>query len=77
MVYTFEAKLSLLESSVVVFAATDTTTIPSEDPFTTLNVYVVPLPAKLLAAGEPLFAVPVTVMSPTEKSDTDFENVTV
>ena len=76
-VYTFDAKLSLSELSVAVFAATDTVTVPSEDPFTTSNVYVVSLPAKLLAAGEPLLAEPVTVTSPTTKSDTGFEKVTV
>ena len=73
----FDVRLSLSELSVAVFAATDTTTVPSDEPFTTSNVYVAPEPAKLLAAGEPPFAVPVTVMSPTAKSDTGFENVTV
>ena len=76
-VYVFDAMLRLFAASFALFAATDTTTVPSEDPFTTSNVYVVPLPAKLLAAGEPLFAVPVTVMSPTAKLLTDSENVTV
>ena len=36
-----------------------------------------PDPAKLLAAGLPPFAVPVTVMSPITKSLTDSPNVTV
>ena len=69
--------LSLFDASVAVPAATDTTTVPSDEPLTTSKVYVVPLPAKLLAVGVPLFAVPVTVISPTVKSDTGFENVTV
>ena len=73
----FDAILSFPAASVAVPAATDTTTIPSEDPFTTSNVYVAPEPAKLLAAGEPPFAVPVTVMSPTTKLLTDSEKVTV
>ena len=76
-VYVFDTVLSFPAASLDVPAATDTTTVPSDEPLTASNVYVVPLPAKLLATGEPLLAVPVTVMSPTAKSDTDFENVTV
>ena len=76
-VHVFDAILELFETSLDVPAATDTTTVPSDEPLTASNVYVVPLPAKLLAAGEPLLAVPVTVMSPTAKSDTVFEKVTV
>ena len=76
-VYVFDTVLSFPAASVAVPAATDTTTVPSEDPFTTSKVYVVPDPAKLLAAGELSFAVPVTVISPTTKLLTDSEKATV
>ena len=76
-VHVFDSMLELLETSFAVPAATDTVTVPSDEPLTASNVYVVPLPAKLLAAGEPLLAVPVTVMSPTAKLLTDSEKVTV
>ena len=79
----FDTVLSFPAASVALSAATLTDTVPSEDPFTTSKVYVVPeLPpvpvlAKLLAAGELSFAVPVTVMSPTTKLDVDSLNVAV
>ena len=76
-VYVFDTALSFPDASVAVPAATDTTTVPSDEPLTTSNVYVSPDPAKLLAAGEPLLAEPVTVTSPTAKLLTDSENVTV
>ena len=76
-VHVFDSMLELLETSFAVPAATDTVTVPSDEPLTASNVYVVPLPAKLLAAGEPPLAVPVTVMSPTVKLLTDSEKVTV
>ena len=69
--------LSFPVTSVALPAATLTDTVPSEDPFTTSKVYVVPDPAKLLAAGELPFAVPVTVMSPTTKLDVNSLNVAV
>ena len=73
----FDTVLSFPAASVAAPAATLTDTVPSEDPFTTSKVYVVPDPAKLLAAGELSFAVPVTVMSPTTKLDVDSLNVAV
>ena len=69
--------LSFPVASVALSAATLTDTVPSDDPFTTSKVYVVPDPAKLLAAGELSFAVPVTVMSPTTKLDVNSLNVAV
>ena len=63
--------------SVATPAATLTDTVPSEEPCTTSNVYVVPDPAKLLASGEPPFTVPVTVMSSIVKLLTDSLNVAV
>ena len=59
--------LSFPAASVATPAAMLTDTVPSEEPCTTSKVYVVPDPAKLLASGEPPFAVPVTVMSPIAK----------
>ena len=76
-VYVFDTVLSFPAASLDVPAATDTTTVPSDEPLTASNVYVVPLPAKLLATGEPLLAVPVTVISPIVKLLTDSEKVTV
>ena len=73
----FDTVLSFPAASVALPAATLTDTVPSDDPFTTSKVYVVPDPAKLLAAGELSFAVPVTVMSPTTKLDVDSLNVAV
>ena len=76
-VHVFDTMFELFETSVAVPAATDTTTVPSDEPRTTSKVYVAPEPAKLLAAGEPPFAEPVTVISPIAKLLTDSENVTV
>ena len=76
-VHVFDAMLELLETSSAAPAATDTITVPSDEPLTTSKVYVSPEPAKLLAVGEPPFAVPVTVISPTAKLLTDSEKVTV
>ena len=73
----FDTRLVSKDASVATPAAMLTETVPSEDPFSTSNVYVVPDPAKLLAAGPPPFAVPETVISPTTKSLTDSANVTV
>ena len=64
-------------ASVAAPAAIVTETVPEDEPLTTSNVYVVPDPAKLLAAGEPPLAEPVTVISPTTKLLTDSLNVAV
>ena len=75
--YVFDAEFAFVAASVATEEPTVTATVPSEEPFTTSNVYVVPLPAKLLATGVPLFAVPVTVISPITKLDVDSLNVAV
>ena len=75
--YVLDAVFLFVDESVALFCAICTDTVPSDVPLTTSKVYVVPLPAKLLATGVPPFAVPDTVMSPITKSDTDSENVTV
>ena len=63
----FDADFPFADVSVAASDAMSTITVPFELT-TTSNVYVVPDPAKLLATGEPLFAVPVTVISPIVKS---------
>ena len=75
--YVLDAVFLFVDESVALFCAICTDTVPSDVPLTTSKVYVVPLPAKLLATGVPLFAVPDMVMSPITKSDTDSENVAV
>ena len=72
-----DAVLRFTAASVATPAAILTITVPSEEPCTTSKVYVVPDPAKLLASGEPPFAVPVTVMSPTTKLLVDSLKVAV
>ena len=63
----FDAEFPFSDVSVAASAAMSTITVPLELTSTS-NVYVVPDPAKLLAAGELSSAVPVTVISPIVKS---------